>query len=621
MTSNTGTAGKGYARTRPAVDDIRRHPRRSRAGACNRLGEPSIRSAVSSRKVDIGLAGAGFVLVILAALIGEPAVEWAALTVAVWAAGRLHAAGRTYKCTGDASHPHWDKGTGHPGSGGLTGAGRYALDVSALAANGSHRRIPDHLIPSPARARCRMGGPVSKVMVTGLAARLKVRCLILTLLANALLFAVHQAPASAASCDPILLTLNGSSQAYASAENARITSTVKGDAAAEGVGVVAQTVYYPAEPVSRYLRPNHSLDWSGLGLSEARGRTALRQVIASAKALCSSRAILLAGYSQGADVISAVVNGMNGTDASTVSVAMIGNPSFQPLLSQDYGSYNTGRRGIRLALRQIAYPIISPSVRSRTIDGCLKGDPICNFYVPDLPGLSWPLNNSAHYKYVRSGYADAVAHRLWAMRTRSTPGSVTVTAWGQPASVVPLGTELKLDPSQPCPSTAQDVTVRFLDATGIRETDYGDIGLGADGSWSWRYLAPKVSGAMRVRVSCVSSYAGPSVYDYADTPLMITDQLLASTDKSSYSAGDSVTLQGVTACPAPAGTETVPDLYGLFWTGSYWSGTGAPAIVSTNPPAVRLGPLTSGAYQLTLLCRSPDYISSYFYKTIELTVG
>ncbi|MFB9386407.1 cutinase family protein [Pseudonocardia petroleophila] len=378
----------------------------------------------------------------------------------------------------------------------------------------------------------------------------------MTLAAAGVTSAATAPPADAAvNCQPVLVTVAGSNQRDGSAEMDRLGTQMRAEARADGFDLAIVPVNYPAVPVTRYLRPNGSFDWDGLARSEAVGVARMKEVLRTVRA-CPTRTIFLAGYSQGADVVSQVVNEMTRDERRTVSVALFGNPSFLPALPQDYGSFNAKRRGARPSFGQVTHQILAPDVTARSIDACLNGDAICNYNT--LNALTLFTGRSAHFRYVSSGYVDFAARDVWERRVgRDVPSEIRL----DPASG-PTGTVVTVTPSTPCPTGSVSAS---LEAVGV--DSLGRSSVGADGMWRIRQqtftgatvvdsrsgLAVAAPISWTIRVKCKDSN-GAVLKQYADS-LFIGTQGVAARVQVSTSTDPAVLSAVVTPtanCPVPS---------------------------------------------------------------------
>jgi hypothetical protein len=171
-------------------------------------------------------------------------------------------------------------------------------------------------------------------------------------------------------------------------------------------GAHADTIEYPAidvplDPLTRSYRNNYVE-------SVVKGVKALHNFVASFEQRCGSTPLLLAGYSQGAEVIDDWLLGAlsNGQRVNIAGVALFGDPRFNPaqVLPVDVGTFNHRFAGIGIYQFQPAigtfgtlvnYPISDAGlVRSY----CANHDPICNLSSPAL-AASCVLSSCAHYHY------------------------------------------------------------------------------------------------------------------------------------------------------------------------------------------------------------------------------
>jgi hypothetical protein len=179
-------------------------------------------------------------------------------------------------------------------------------------------------------------------------------------------------------------------------------------------------VDYPAIPVNQYIGAGGLT--ADLDASEAQGVQVLLRLIRQAQVgSCARRPVLLSGYSQGAEVVVRTVAALSVAERSSVAVALFGNPSYQPGLHGDFPGRTTAA-GIRPTFRHVAFTL-PPDVRTRTIDVCAPGDPVCGVD-PSLRTLlgrvSWVLHHvKIHenaYAFGVAGYAGIAAKFLWAHR-------------------------------------------------------------------------------------------------------------------------------------------------------------------------------------------------------------
>ena len=182
----------------------------------------------------------------------------------------------------------------------------------------------------------------------------------------------------------------------------------------------ATAIDYPAAPLTASLNPLDILET--LAASERHGVRALLAAIRhSYSGGCATRPMLLAGYSQGAEVVIQAVNRLTAAQQGQVAVALFGNPSYLPKLPGDYPG-GTDAAGVRPSLAQRAFRLPT-SVRTRTIDVCAPGDGVCgvdSHRTSPFGRLGYVLTHaeqhSQAYAFEHNGYVRHAAHFLWAHR-------------------------------------------------------------------------------------------------------------------------------------------------------------------------------------------------------------
>ena len=178
-----------------------------------------------------------------------------------------------------------------------------------------------------------------------------------------------------------------------------------------------EAIDYPAIPVDRYAGTGGLT--GDLDVSEAIGvRNLARAVIASERGRCLGRPVLLAGYSQGAEVVVRAVDALSRRQRAGVAVALFGNPSYLPGAIGDYPG-RTNARGIRPSFRGVAYTLPA-DVRARTLDICAPGDPVCGMdptRTTILGKLAYIIDNAnihvTAYAFGTVGYPEKAAEFLW----------------------------------------------------------------------------------------------------------------------------------------------------------------------------------------------------------------
>jgi hypothetical protein len=180
---------------------------------------------------------------------------------------------------------------------------------------------------------------------------------------------------------------------------------------------LAQPVDYPA------TTPAHWVSLTGLTGLDASETTGARHLDAAIRRTyrlgCGSRPVLLAGFSQGAEVVAQAVRHLPARRQRSVTVALLGNPSYEPKLPGDYprGATDAGIRPTFLGGSAVSLP---SGVRTRTIDICAPGDPVCGV-APEPGGLLGELGYvlgtlSTHDSAYGPAFAAQAARFLWRHR-------------------------------------------------------------------------------------------------------------------------------------------------------------------------------------------------------------
>jgi hypothetical protein len=185
----------------------------------------------------------------------------------------------------------------------------------------------------------------------------------------------------------------------------------------------ATPIDYPAIAVRRYIGPGGLT--ADLDTSEAQGVTSLVTAIRdSYRDGCDGRPVLLSGYSQGAEVVVLAVAQLTSREQAGVSVALFGNPSYQPGAKGDFPGQSPAS-GIRPSFRGVAYSLPA-TVRARTIDVCAPGDPVCGvdptrtsvFGKVEFVLTHIKIHEDA-YAFGPDGYPESAAKFLWDHRAGS----------------------------------------------------------------------------------------------------------------------------------------------------------------------------------------------------------
>lgn len=180
----------------------------------------------------------------------------------------------------------------------------------------------------------------------------------------------------------------------------------------------ARAIAYPATTAAHWASLG---GLTGLVASEAIGaRHVVAAIRRSYRGGCAERPVLLAGYSQGAEVVVQAVDALPARRRRSVTVALFGNPSFEPGLRGNFParSANAGVRPTFLGRR--AALLLPKAVRRRTIDVCAPGDPVCGVGHP-FGGVAGEIDYLVSHMAIHSTaygtrYADLAARFLWQHR-------------------------------------------------------------------------------------------------------------------------------------------------------------------------------------------------------------
>lgn len=306
------------------------------------------------------------------------------------------------------------------------------------------------------------------------------------------LFCAQLAWSAAASAGPVLqpcsasyIGVPGSGQSSTSSvEMDTLGAWVQADSGKAGQKLRSSTLLsYPAVAWYHYVKPRLKFNWDGLGSSEVTGEKNLTALIKSDRARataagCANAPILIAGYSQGAEVAVRTIDALSRAARNTISVALLGNPSFTANVPGDLDLNKYAYYGIRPSFLAGQRYTLKSDVISRTIDLCAASDPICAYHLSLVPGLA--DGRSAHYHYGTLTYqgltlVNYAANFLWGHRA----GAWIPTEAPLPANA--RGSTGEALSGVSCPSAAHCVAV------GNYDDDQGGAGLlltDSGGSWT-----------------------------------------------------------------------------------------------------------------------------------------
>ena len=358
---------------------------------------------------------------------------------------------------------------------------------------------------------------------------------------------------------------------------------------------------YPAIAWYHYVKPSLSFNWNGLGNSEATGEANLTALIKSDRAQataagCPNAPILIAGYSQGAEVVVRTIDALSRAVRNTISVALLGNPSFTANAPGDLDLNKYAYYGIRPSFLAGQRYTLKSDVISRTIDLCAASDPICAYHLSLVPALFPPLDSSAHYHYVTLTYkgltlVNYAANYLWAHRAVWT------------ATEAPLPADARSNTGETlsavsCPSVSQCVAVGTYSPTsgggGLLLTGSGRSWTGAQAPLPANAYNGAGDGVLS-GVSCPSVSQCVAVGEYYDTAgieqgLVVTGSggawtaIEAPLPANASANGMSQALLSGVSCPSVSQCVAVGEYYdtagsqqGLLLTDSGGSWTAAEA--------------------------------------------
>lgn len=156
------------------------------------------------------------------------------------------------------------------------------------------------------------------------------------------------------------------------------------------VKVVIVPDVYPAVSVLDAIDDGFTSGGVNYPASRADGIKDLGAALAHQAAVCPSTWTVLAGYSQGADVVATYLAAKvpAGVTSRIAGVALLGDPRFNPAdEAVDAGSFSVKDKPLLGVFpvppdwghREGARPDISGALASKTISACNKGDLICNY--------------------------------------------------------------------------------------------------------------------------------------------------------------------------------------------------------------------------------------------------
>ncbi len=183
-------------------------------------------------------------------------------------------------------------------------------------------------------------------------------------------------------------------------------------------GLAAQAIDYPAIPVDiAHLLSSYGPRYID---SEYAGQKALRKALIAFLDACPHTYAVLAGYSQGAQVVGDLFESLTSAQRKHFIVLLFGDPRFNPLQPQvDDGSYSPRLSGVFQFIDKHMRLIPAPQIR-QVHSYCTDHDPICNYSKANVVLCLADGKKCAHLRYADLGWTKLGA--LWAIeRWRRLP--------------------------------------------------------------------------------------------------------------------------------------------------------------------------------------------------------
>lgn len=174
-------------------------------------------------------------------------------------------------------------------------------------------------------------------------------------------------------------------------------------------GMESEAIDYDAIPVNPF-----SLTYASDYVRSVNGGVeTLTNSLKSFLAHCPNTYAILAGFSQGAEVVGTVYARLTDSERRHVaSVTLFGDPEFNPLQpALDRGDYSSLLSGINVSVLGDRPQTAPAGWESRMQSYCTRGDPICNYDSRNLLTCN-PLIKiltCAHLKYYDRGWTDVAA--------------------------------------------------------------------------------------------------------------------------------------------------------------------------------------------------------------------
>jgi hypothetical protein len=179
-------------------------------------------------------------------------------------------------------------------------------------------------------------------------------------------------------------------------------------------GAAAMAVNYPAIPVvlptsRKKIIPFLEYIATRYHKSETTGIKNLTRGVGRFVAHCPGSHIVLAGYSQGAQVVGDTFLGhlTAAQRARVAGIAMLGDPDFNRDSGVDRGSYNGKLNGIWASLPFRSPRHVAGRLHSRVASYCLHDDPVCNFDIANLIRCGTKTKTCPHVHYINRKWRHA----------------------------------------------------------------------------------------------------------------------------------------------------------------------------------------------------------------------
>jgi hypothetical protein len=190
-------------------------------------------------------------------------------------------------------------------------------------------------------------------------------------------------------------------------------ATVKNVVEKKVPGTKSVPIDYPAIPIG-YGGLTYGSEYVK---SVAKGQTALDAFLTKFIANCPHTYVILAGYSQGAQVAGDEFGYLTTTEkAHVAALVMIGDPRFNPNQPQiDEGDYSKKLSGIYQVVVPDSARVIDEPWMPNVKSYCAKGDPVCNYSLVNFLtcGEKARTNDCVHQRYTKKGWTTVAAN--WAI--------------------------------------------------------------------------------------------------------------------------------------------------------------------------------------------------------------